>query len=146
MENMDRSQLKIGIWGGKSNLGWFSSQLMYLSLGYSSVSKTPVTKLYSLSLSWLMHTFSLFSVTIYVCPELAGYVVLQDLVLKQSALDDLDLPVKTTFGTLGTQSLYNLCIKLMNIYFILKYPLYCTYNMSTILVAKKESKWLAFCQ
>lgn len=45
MENLDHSQLKIGIWGGD--------------------------------------------------------VVLQDLVLKQSALDDLDLPVKTIFGTLG---------------------------------------------
>lgn len=45
VENLDHSQLKIGIWGGD--------------------------------------------------------VVLQDLVLKQSALDDLDLPVKTIFGTLG---------------------------------------------
>jgi len=79
-----------------------------------------------------MHTFSLFNifpypvaVLVFMCVlNLAGDVVLQDLVLKQSALDDLDLPVKTIFGTLGTQSLYNLCIKLMNIYFILKYPLY----------------------
>lgn len=64
---------------------------------------------------------------IFMCVlNLAGDVVLQDLVLKQSALDDLDLPVKTIFGTIGTQSLYNLCIKLMYIYFILKYPLYCT--------------------
>jgi Vacuolar protein sorting-associated protein len=54
----------------------------------------------------------------------AGDVVLQDLVLKQSALDDLALPVKTIFGTLGTQSLYNLCIKIMN-FFILIYSLYC---------------------
>jgi hypothetical protein len=53
---------------------------------------------------------------------LAGDVVLQDLVLKQSALDDLDLPVKTIFGTLGTPSLHSLCIKLINVYFILKYP------------------------
>ena len=60
------------------------------------------------------------SVTIVCVLNLAGDVVLQDLVLKQSALDDLDLPVKTIFGTLGTQSLYNLCIKLLNIYFILK--------------------------
>jgi hypothetical protein len=36
----------------------------------------------------------------------AGDVVLQDLVLKQSALDDLDLPVKTVYGTLGIQSLH----------------------------------------
>lgn len=36
----------------------------------------------------------------------AGDVVLQDLVLKQSALDDLDLPVKTVYGTLGIQILY----------------------------------------
>ncbi|XP_069674534.1 intermembrane lipid transfer protein Vps13 isoform X2 [Periplaneta americana] len=45
VENLDHSQLKIGIWGGD--------------------------------------------------------VVLQDLVLKQSALDDLNLPVKTVYGTLG---------------------------------------------
>jgi hypothetical protein len=81
-----------------------------------------------------MHTFSLFIVFPYPAAvlqfmyvlNLAGDVVLQDLVLKQSALDDLDLPVKTIFGTLGTQSLYNLCIILINIYFILKYSLYCT--------------------
>ena len=75
--------------------------------------KKTVTKLYSLSRSWLMHTFSLFivfpypvAVLLFVCVlNLAGDVVLQDLVLKQSALDDLDLPVKTIYGTLGTQSL-----------------------------------------
>lgn len=32
---------------------------------------------------------------------LVGDVVLQDLVLKQSALDELDLPVKTVYGHLG---------------------------------------------
>jgi hypothetical protein len=57
-------------------------------------------------------------VLLFMCVlNFAGDVVLQDLVLKQSALDKLDLPVKTVFGTLGTQSLYDLCTKLMNIYF-----------------------------
>ena len=135
VENLDRSQLKIGIWGGKSNMRvvFFGVDVFKCSV-QQCVEKRKVTKLYSLSLSWPMHTFSLFNVfsypvavLLFMCVlNLAGDVVLQDLVLKQSALDDLDLPVKTIFGTLGTQSLYNLCIKLMNVYFILKYPLYCT--------------------
>lgn len=35
----------------------------------------------------------------------AGDVVLKNLVLKQSALDDLDLPVQTTYGHLGNLTL-----------------------------------------
>jgi hypothetical protein len=38
---------------------------------------------------------------LYVLCNFAGDVVLQDLVLKGSALDDLALPVKTIYGTLG---------------------------------------------
>ena len=36
----------------------------------------------------------------------SGDIVLQNLVLKQSALDELDLPVRTVYGVLGKSTTY----------------------------------------
>lgn len=43
---------------------------------------------------------------LYFCLVL-GDIVLQNLVLKQSALDELDLPVRTVYGVLGMLSLWS---------------------------------------
>lgn len=39
--------------------------------------------------------------SLFFCFHTGGDIALDDLVLKQSALDELDLPVKTVFGRLG---------------------------------------------
>lgn len=73
-----------------------------------------------------------------------GDVVLQDLILKQSALDELDLPVKTVFGHLGKlvlkipwRNLYSApVIASVERLFLLAVP-----NQEVSYDAEKEEKW-----
>jgi vacuolar protein sorting-associated protein 13A/C len=69
IENLDYSQLKLSLWGGKNAQNNF---VFYLATAFCI-------------------TISLFS----------GDLVLNDLLIKESALDVLDLPVRLEYGRLG---------------------------------------------
>lgn len=70
VENLNRSQLKLGIWGGKC-----------ATLGMMSCSPRNFAVIY-------VYHFS-------------GDVVLENLILKQNALEELNIPVQTVYGHLG---------------------------------------------
>lgn len=72
VENLNRSQLKLGIWGGKC---------------------APSTR------DDVMLPIAFFAV-IYV-NFFSGDVVLENLILKQNALEELNIPVQTVYGHLG---------------------------------------------
>lgn len=79
VENLNRSQLKLGIWGGKI----YFSEWCHILSPYLSC----------------LFTFS------YYFP---GDVVLENLILKQNALEELNIPVQTVYGHLGLLSLFYL--------------------------------------
>ena len=77
VQNLDSSQLKIGIWGGKL-FGCVPSQLISLLKTSRYINLNTKDSLIS-----------------------SGDVTLKNLSLKPSALDELNFPVKTVYGHLG---------------------------------------------
>ncbi|GFX12517.1 vacuolar protein sorting-associated protein 13A [Trichonephila clavipes] len=114
VQNFDSSQLKLGIWGGPvAMVGYRAStpHIQVLFPGWVRLTQpfipTAVGRLMSTKLAWGLKHWGLTSDRppdwdICSCTSVPnGDVTLKHLDVKESALDDLDLPIKVMSGHLG---------------------------------------------